>query len=161
MNTEPSATAPPLGGQPPPSTRLRTFVRSTVASVVTTGLDFATLVGLVELLGVGYVLATTLGTVVGSLTNFLANRYWAFEAGGARLGGQVWRFLVVQAVGTGLQTLGVWLFTRFGGVPYVWSKTLVTALVYLVWTYPMNRVFVFPGAKGAAPATVESTAVGG
>ena len=41
---------------------------------LTTALDFVTLTGLVELAGVDYVLATWIGTIVGSLSNFSINR---------------------------------------------------------------------------------------
>ena len=45
----------------------RTLPRSIVTSLITTALDFGVLTGAVELLHVHYVLATWLGTVVGSL----------------------------------------------------------------------------------------------
>ncbi len=129
---------------------LRTFSRSTVTSLFTTALDFATLVGLVQLAGVNYVAATWAGTVVGSLSNFSINKAWAFEAGHAPVGGQLARFLIVQLGASALHTLGVWGFTRFGGLPYVASKTLVAALVYLAWNYPLNRAFVFRRSPSAA-----------
>jgi putative flippase GtrA len=135
---------------------MRSFSRSTLTSLFTTALDFLTLTGLVELLGVGYVVATWMGTVVGSLSNFTINKHWAFEAGKSPVGPQMVRFLVVQAVASGLHTLGVWLFTRFGGAPYLVSKTIVAVLVFLTWNYPLNRVFVFPprgAAGGGAPPT--------
>lgn len=158
--SNPDAPTPPDGpradapapGASRPSGALRTFSRSTLVSIFTTALDFGTLVGLVELLGMGYVPATWAGTVVGSLSNFLVNRHWAFEAGESRLGTQVWRFLLVQAGASALHTLGVWLFTRYGGLPYVVSKTVVAALVFVAWNYPLNRAFVFrrAPAEGAA-----------
>lgn len=123
-----------------------------LTSLFTTALDFGTLVLLVEKLGVGYVLATWVGTVVGSLSNFLINKHWAFEVGPGHLGPQAARFLVVQSGASGLHTLGVWLFTRFAGLPYPASKTVVAALVYLGWNYPLNRLFVFRSSPPAAEA---------
>jgi putative flippase GtrA len=132
-----------------------TFSRSTLTSLFTTALDFGTLTGLVELAGVDYVLATWLGTVVGSLSNFTINRLWAFDAKDRPPAGQFLRFLVVQAVASLLHTLGVWSFTRFFELPYQVSKIVISALVYLAWNYPMNRWFVFrrwATAAGPAPA---------
>ena len=123
--------------------RKGTFPRSTITSLFTTALDFGTLTGLVELLGVNYVLATWLGSVVGSLSNFTINRVWAFDARDRPGTGQFARFVVVQAGATLWHTLGVWLLTRFEGLPYQASKLVIAALVYLVWNYPMNRWFVF------------------
>jgi putative flippase GtrA len=87
--------------------------------------------------------ATWIGTVVGSLSNFTINKLWTFEAGRKGLAPQFLRFLLVQTGASALQTLGVWIFTRFAGLPYVASKTLIAVLVYLGWNFPLNRLFVF------------------
>jgi putative flippase GtrA len=128
-----------------------TFSRSLLTSLFTTALDFGTLTGLVELAGVNYVLATWLGTVLGSLSNFTINRVWAFDARDRPPTGQFARFLLVQAAASGLHTAGVWVFTRFLGLPYPVSKIVISVLVYLGWNYPMNRHFVFrrPAETGA------------
>jgi putative flippase GtrA len=123
--------------------RKGTFSRSALTSVFTTAIDFGTLTGLVELVGVDYVLATWIGTIVGSLSNFTINRWWAFDARDRPGSGQFVRFVVVQAVASLWHTLGVWLLTRFLGVPYQGSKLIISAVVYLGWNYPMNRWFVF------------------
>ena len=123
MSTAVAAPASPIRG---------TFSRNTLTSIFTTALDFITLTGLVELAGVDYVLATWIGTIVGSLSNFTINRVWAFDA-------------------SGLHTGGVWIFTRFLGLPYPASKLVVAALVYLAWNYPMNRWVVF-NPRFSAPA---------
>jgi putative flippase GtrA len=55
----------------------------------------------------------------------------------------------VQAGASGWNTLGVWLLTRYGGLPYQISKLIVAALVAVGWNYPMNRAIVF--VKHEAP----------
>jgi putative flippase GtrA len=64
---------------------------------------------------------------------------------------QFLRFVLVQVAASGLHTGGVWIFTRFLGLPYPVSKLLVAALVYLGWNYPMNRWVVF-SPRFAQPA---------
>lgn len=133
--------------------RRGTFSRSALTSLFTTALDFGTLTGLVELVHVNYVLATWLGTVVGSLSNFTINRVWAFDARDRPGTGQFARFLVAQAAATLLHTGGVWFFTAVLGLPYQASKLVISVLVYLGWNYPMNRWFVFRRpATASAPA---------
>jgi putative flippase GtrA len=127
----------------PAAHRKGTFSRSTITSLFTTGIDFGTLTGLVELGGVDYVLATWIGSVVGALSNFTINRLWAFDARDGSRTGQFARFVVVQVAASLWHTLGVWLLTRFAGLPYQVSKLVIAALVYLGWNYPMNRWFVF------------------
>jgi putative flippase GtrA len=132
-----------------------TFRRSVLTSLFTTALDFGTLVGLTELVGLSYVLATWIGTVVGSLANFTINKQWAFSARSAPAIPALSRFVVVQIGASALHTGGVWLLTRFGRLPYPVSKLLVATAVYLGWNYPLNRWLVFnpnfPRRPHAAP----------
>ena len=127
----------------------RVFARSIATSLFTTAVDFGVLIGLTELAHVNYVLATWIGTIVGSLSNFTINKKWAFSADHVPMGRAFWRFLVVQAGSSGWHTLGVWLMTRFGRLPYPASKGIIAALVYLGWNYPLNRWFVFPASATA------------
>jgi putative flippase GtrA len=126
-----------------PRRRTGTFSRSTLTSLFTTALDFGTLTVLVEWFAVDYVLATWLGTILGSLSNFTINRLWAFDARDRPGTGQFLRFILVQAGASLWHTLGVWGFTRFLGIPYQGSKIIISAMVYLGWNYPINRWFVF------------------
>lgn len=119
------------------------FGRSVLTSLLTTALDFGTLIGLTELFGVEYVLSTWIGTVVGSLANFTINKQWAFSARGAPAIPALGRFVLVQLGASALHTAGVWLLTRFGRLPYPVSKLVVATAVYLVWNFPLNRWFVF------------------
>jgi len=133
---------------------LKLFSRSVLVSLFTTVLDFGTLIGLTELCGVKYVLATWIGTIVGSLSNFTINKTWAFYAHDIPAVPAVARFVLVQAGASGLHTAGVWLMTRFLRLPYPVSKLVVAAAVYLAWNYPLNRHFVF-----RRPAKSESGAI--
>jgi putative flippase GtrA len=138
-----------------------TFRRSVLTSLFTSALDFAVLTAAVEILKVNYVLATWLGTIVGSLSNFTINKYWAFKGSPNTLPKQLTRFALVQAGASGLHTLGVWLLTRFGGLPYQVSKLVIAAAVALGWNYPMNHALVFstsaPAPRGGAnPAPGEA-----
>ena len=134
----------------------RTFLRSALTSLFTTGLDFLTLVTAVEVFGVNYVFATWLGTVVGSLSNFTINRSWAFRGSALKLRWQLARFVLVQAGASGLHTLGVWLLVRFAGVPYQAAKLVVATLVAVGWNYPLNHALVF--AQRVRPVPTETAA---
>jgi putative flippase GtrA len=131
------------------------FARNTLTSIFTTAVDFGTLTGLVELAHVNYVAATFIGSIVGFLTNFTINRYWSFAATDDAMHWQFVRIIPVQAGSTGLQTLGVWLFTSVFGVQYMASKIIVSTLVYLGWNYPMNRFWVFRAPPKAPALTPE------
>jgi putative flippase GtrA len=121
----------------------RYFWKSVLVSTLTTSADFGLLMLLVEVGHVDYVLATFLGTLLGSTSNFLINRYWAFAATDGHAGGQAMRYFLSQCGSIGLHTGGVWVFTRFLGFRYFVAKVVVAILAYLVWNYPMNKYFVF------------------
>ncbi|HEX3697467.1 MAG TPA: GtrA family protein [Polyangia bacterium] len=123
------------------------FSRSTLTSLFTTAVDFLTLVTAVQVFGVNYVLATWMGTVVGSLSNFSINRKWAFGDSIVRSHNQFLRFVLVQAGSSGLNTLGVWLLTRFLRVPYPISRLIVAGIVAVGWNYPMNHFVVFATSR--------------
>lgn len=138
---------------------MTSLVRNTIVSIFTTALDFGVLAALVELLHANYVFATFCGTVVGALSNFFLNRHWSFEATHITPQTQLVRFVPVQAGSSGLQTLGVWLFTDRAHLPYLASKLVVAVLVYLFWNYPMNRWFIFrKSVSRAAPARTSTPA---
>jgi putative flippase GtrA len=121
------------------------FARNTITSIGTTALDFGTLTGLVELVHVDYVVATWLGTVVGSIANFTINKKWSFRSVG-RTKQRFARFVLVQAGSSLLHTFGVWALTVLVGLPYLGSKGVTALVVYLAWNYPLNRRFVFSRA---------------
>jgi putative flippase GtrA len=123
--------------------------RSIAVSLLTTALDFATLWGLVELLGASHAVATFGGTVVGASSNFLINRHYTFDANDGDVHRQLVRFLPVQAGSSGLQTLGVWLLADVAHLHYLAAKLGVAVAVYLGWNYPLSRFYVF--ARAAEP----------
>jgi putative flippase GtrA len=129
------------------------FSRSTLTSLFTTALDYITLITAVEVFGVNYVVATWMGTVVGSLSNFSINRRWAFGDSSVRSHKQFLRFVLVQAGASALHTLGVWLLTRFLRIPYPISKLVVAAMVGVGWNYPMNHFVVFATASSSTART--------
>ena len=121
-------------------------MRSAVVSTFTTSLDFAVLAALVELGGVDYALATFIGTVVGSTSNFAINRAYTFRARSGNVAGQATRYLATQLGSAMLHTSGVWLLAH-AGVRYLVAKVAVAIAAYLVWNYPMNRRFVFTAVR--------------
>ncbi len=127
------------------------FIRSALTSLLTTSLDFGVLTAAVELGHVNYVFATWLGTVVGSLSNFWINKHWAFKGSTIGLPHQLGRFVLVQVGASGWHTLGVWLLTRYGGLPYQISKLIIAAVVGVAWNYPMNHSVVFTKKTAKTP----------
>jgi len=119
------------------------FTRSQLASLAATVIDFSTLVFLVEVGGVWYVLATAVGAALGSLTNFTLGRHWTFKATDGKLSAQALRYALVSGTSLILNSLGVFSFTEFLGLPYAVSKGVTSLLVGFLFNFPMQRNFVF------------------
>ena len=106
-------------------------------------MDFGTLVGLVELAGAHYVVATALGALAGAAANFLLGRLWSFRALQGAYLGQAWRYALVSGASLALNSAGVWWFTDRYAVPYPVSKIVTALLVGIGFNFPLHRGFVF------------------
>jgi phosphatidylglycerophosphate synthase/putative flippase GtrA len=141
-----------LGGQPLHADRLRPL-KSVVANALATGVDFVLANALYFGLGMHGVAATVLGCVAGALVSFTLSRAWAFEARGGSLWLGLNRYAVASAATAALNGGGVALLLLVN-VPFVVSWLLARAVVFVGWSYPVQRDFVFvTGArsKGQSP----------
>jgi len=113
-----------------------------LGGIVGSAIDIAVLVLLVEG-GAPVALAAFVGATAGAGVCFSVNKYWAFRDPSPLSMRQIGAFGLV-AVGTALlmaaamQVVSVW-----GGVPYLLAKVLCAAAVFVLWSYPGQRRFVF------------------
>lgn len=126
-----------------------TFGRSQLTALLATVVDYGSLLAMVEWGGVYYVVAVGIAAFLGALTNFFANRHWAFHSQG-KLGGEMSRYVLVSAGSLGWNVFLVWVVTEFIGLPYYWSKLAVAIVVGIVWNYPLQRFWVFVETKAHA-----------
>lgn len=127
--------------------RIYEWVRHHISSLVGTGVDFATMIGLVELFGISPVLGTVAGAAVGGVTNFFLGRHFTFRSQSPRVSGQMFRYGLVSLASLGLNALGEHLFITHIASRYVLGRVLVAATVNNAWNYPMQRFFVFADPK--------------
>jgi len=126
----------------------RLFVGAQFAAVMGTLVDFGTMLGLTELIGIWYVTATAIGSFFGAVTNFLLGRYFVFDATASRMRDQAFRYSLVAAGSLLLNTVGVYLVTEFiktenGGIPYFYSRIIVAVLVAVTYNFYLQKNFVF------------------
>ena len=116
-----------------------------LGGIVGSVLDIVVLVACVES-GMSVVLAAFLGATSGAVLCFLANKYWAFRDPRPLSFQQAATFGLV-AVGTAiLMASTMWIVSVKLGVPYLAAKAICAAMVFLVWSYPAQRRFVFVAA---------------
>jgi putative flippase GtrA len=140
---------PPVAaaGETSPPTSRRTLGgylgRHQIASLISTVVDFGTMVLLVELLHRSAVLGTMAGATFGALTNFELGRHWTFRADKAHVAPQALRYALVSAASAALNALGEYGLHDRLGVQYFAARAVVAVAVSLLWNFPLQRHFVF------------------
>jgi putative flippase GtrA len=129
--------------------RLRQWVRHNISSVVATGVDFAMMIGVVELLHFSPVMGTVVGAAVGGITNFMLGRHYTYRSQHEQVGSQVFRYILVSVASLGLNALGEHLILFVLASHYVLGRIIVATTVNNAWNYPMHRGFVFAQRKSA------------
>jgi putative flippase GtrA len=129
--------------------------RSLSVSLLTTALD-AGLFALCTLVLVGplLVLARWLCGALGAASNFLLNRVWAFGTRRGRLWAQALRYAATAVVAVTLATALWWLLLRLTGWDPRLLHPLSLALVWLGFTFPALRGWVFRQRRAAVRRTV-------
>ncbi len=117
--------------------------RHQIASIISTAVDFATMILAVELLGRSAVGATFFGATCGAITNFQLGRHWIFEARHEGAAPQAARYAIVSGASAGLNALGEYGAHDVLGLNYLAARALVAVAVSLLWNFPMQRYFVF------------------
>ncbi|RMF15672.1 MAG: CDP-alcohol phosphatidyltransferase [Candidatus Dadabacteria bacterium] len=145
-----------LGGKP---FRMRASLgrngigRNAVASVIATGIDFASVVLMVQHAGLVPWLATALGCLLGGAVNFVINRIWTFGSD-AQIGPQIWRYAFVSLTSMALNAGGVAVLLLLPALDYRLSWWLVRIAVFFAWNYPLHRDYVFIPAEPESPVSV-------
>lgn len=113
-----------------------------LGGLVATAVDVLLLVVLVER-GVAVVPAAFLSASAGACAGFVANKYVAFRDRTPLSARQLAAFGLV-AVGSALwMALGMAVVAVGLHVPYLLAKAVCAAVVFLGWSYPAQRRFVF------------------
>ncbi len=122
---------------------LRLLLRSSIASLVSLGIELA-LVQLFDVLRVEAVASFVIVQILGTIMTFAGNKYWAFEA--SRTGktmSEGSRAIVVFGgsfvLNTTLSSFGSYVLHAPPVLAFLGSQ----AVVWLAWNYPMNRWWVF------------------
>lgn len=114
-----------------------------LGGAVGSAFDFVTLFLLVKLSPTSIPVAAFLAAGVGAVVCFWMNKYIAFRDGTPVSTEQVVRFGLV-AVATGILTAGMMKIVAVDlGVHVILAKAICAALVFVAWTFPAQRRFVF------------------
>ena len=129
--------------QPTPTRRsiAPQFLRYTSAGAVGTAVQYAILILLVEIFGLGAVAASNVGAIFGAVVNYRLNHRYTFASRKAH-GHALPRFALISAAGIGLNTLTLTALLPIVEPHYLVAQVAVTAVV-LVAGFLANRVWTF------------------
>jgi putative flippase GtrA len=117
-----------------------------LGSGLATAADFGLALLLHEGQGVPAALATALGAGAGGLLHFGFSRVVTYRSGRPGLP-QLGRYLLVSASGLLLNVGGIALLLLHAELRYAWAWWLVRAAVYVLWSFPLQRSWVFGDAR--------------
>ena len=119
------------------------FARSQVAAFVGGLVDYGTMVLLTEVFGVYYVWSIVAGGVIGAVVNYIANRYWAFDARSEPKKTQIPKYITVALGSIILKSGGTYLFTEMLHVDYKISRLIIDAFVAFGFNFTLQKYWVF------------------
>jgi putative flippase GtrA len=121
---------------------MKTLFRCAGSSLATVTLEFG-LLSLLVWLHVPYIVAGIVAGVAGFFISFVLNRSWAFAAGDGPPVRQLVRHGVVIGAGIGIGNFLMWLQVAFLGLPYQLGWMVGGSIVFMMWTFPMQRWFTY------------------
>lgn len=136
-------------------------IKSLGANALATAVDLAVASTVFRALSGHPSLATVIGCIVGGVVAFVLSRAWAFDVAGA-VWPQLGRYVFVSASGAGLNAGGVALLSLLNA-PFLLAWALTRVAVFVTWSYPAQRDFVFTTARDvtARDMTARSMAMSG
>ena len=109
---------------------------------VNTVLGYAVIIACMTKLGMGPVVANSVGYLVGFAWSFLFNRRWTFGSSG-HIGGDLLRYALVATFGYGVNVIVLVLSHYWMGMPAYGAQALGIA-AYLAIVFTGSWLFAFP-----------------
>lgn len=133
------------------------LIKYFLSSQICTLLDFVVTITLSSFCGMYYVIATAMGSVSGGVANCMLNYKWVFPGTTSSKRNVFVKYMMVWMANIVLNTYGTYLVTealkgsmfvaqldnQYGDNIYILSKMLVAVATALLWTYPMQKTFVY------------------
>jgi putative flippase GtrA len=123
--------------------KMAVWLRFHVASLVATGVDFGTMIAVVQLLRGSPVVGTVAGASLGAITNFSLGRKWTYRRDDAPLAGQAFRYALVSGGSLLLNAAGEYLLAVRLGLGYLLARVVVAVAVSNLWNFPLQSLVVF------------------
>lgn len=116
----------------------RQLVRYGMAALLGLLIDIGVVIFAKEVLGLGYLIAITLGFLLGLIATYILSNKYVFGKSKVNKGTEIALFAFVGVVGLIILDLLVWIMTGKLGLNYIVSKAVATIAVFL-WNFFARR----------------------
>ena len=120
-----------------------TFLKTQVASIIGSLVDFLITILLVQVWHTWYVAGNFVGNVSGAMLQFLLCKDWVFKTKTQNQFSPLIKFLFVWIGNLLLSAAGVFLLTNFAGLNYIISKIITSFILGTTYNYLLLKKFVF------------------
>ncbi|MBM6682355.1 MULTISPECIES: GtrA family protein [Collinsella] len=121
---------------------LAQIVKFGIVGVIAFAIDFGVLVFLTEVFGLNPVVSATISFIVSVIFNYLASMRYVFShREGMSRQREFVIFVVLSAVGLGINDALMWLGTEVVTLDYRLVKLVATAVV-MVWNFVTRKIFL-------------------
>jgi putative flippase GtrA len=104
--------------------------------------DFGTTWLLKEKVRVNKYIANSSGFILAATSNYLLNRFWTFHSENTKVATEYISFVLISAVGLGINNFVLYLLTEKVKLNFYLSKLFATVVVTL-WNFSMNYLITF------------------
>jgi putative flippase GtrA len=105
-------------------------------------IDFGTTYLCKEILKINKFLSNGIGFVLAATSNYFLNRNWTFNSQSEDIGTQYIQFMIVSAIGLGINSLVLYLLNEKLKWNFYFSKLIAIAIT-TIWNFFANLLFTF------------------
>jgi putative flippase GtrA len=118
------------------------FLKFGLVGLSGTLVDFGTTYLLKEKAKIHKYLANSCGFLLAATSNYIFNRLWTFHSTDPQYFHEYFRFILVSAVGLGINNLVLWYMVSKRNRRFYFSK-LVATIITMIWNFGANMAFTF------------------
>ncbi len=121
-----------------------TLIKYSTVGISGTAVDILVLYFLVDILGLGVILAASISFILAATNNFLWNNIWTFREDVHKrfISLRYIRFMIVSVIGLILTIFLMYIFNSILFIWYILAK-IMTSIVVLLWNYYANKHWTF------------------
>lgn len=121
---------------------VRQLFRFGVCGVIAFAIDYGLLYALTEFVGINYLVSSAISFCVSVVVNYLISVNWVFDVAGERSKGKdLAVFVILSAIGLGINQLVMWVTVEKFALWYMIGKLIATFIV-MIWNYITRKLFL-------------------